>query len=367
MRSMNGTGSRNEATRVRGGVATLAIAALVSLSACGSGGGAEGEATESQVVLAAPGGSYQRGMTECAYTKFEEQTGIEVVYQAGVNADNLAKVAAQKSNPSIDVLQDNTTSHNKGVADGLFERIDTEAVPNRETVAPNLHPADGYGITASGIVAGLEYNAAIFEEHGWSPPTSWMDLWDPKYKGHVAMAPISSQYMQAFVAVIAKLHGGSESNLDPAFDELSQLKPQLYGLLASPAQLDTAFQQGDAWIGVNNGARVLELKESGADVDFVRPEEGPIFIPVGFDIVKGGPNPTAAAKLLDFLLSKEAQSCFIGAASYGVVREDVEIPAGAEHFVPHGSDPSQYITIDWTALVAQLSDIAERWNQTLQG
>lgn len=350
--------------------AQLAFAAVVvtalALAACGGSDTQGDSADESQVVLAAPGGSYQKGMTACAFTKFKEQTGIDVIYQPGVNADNLAKVQAQRGNPSIDVLQDNVTSHNTGVKQDLFVKVDTATVPNRLSVAPKLQSSDGYGVTASGLVAGIEYNKKVFTQHGWAPPTSWNDLWDPKYKGHVALPPVSSQYMQAWVAVIANESGGSESNLDPAFAKFKSLKPQLYGLLASAAQLDTAFQQGDAWIGINNGSRVSELKKSGADVSFVRPDSGPIFIPVGFDLVKNGPHPGAGAKLLNFLLSDEAQNCFVSKASYGVVSQSVSVPADAQNFVPHGSDANTYAQIDWTTLGTQLSTLTDRWNQILQ-
>ncbi len=213
-------------------------------------------------------------------TKFTAETGINVVYQPGVNAENLAKVAAQKSNPSIDILQDNPTSHDEGVKRGLFAKVDSTMVPNRASVAPSMHPTNGYGITASGLVIGLEYNAAVFKEKGWEPPTSWMDMWDPKYRGHVALAPISAQYMQGFVAIVSKVQGSNETNLDAAFTKIAELKPQIYGMLASPAQLDTAFQQGDAWIGVNTGARVQLLKQQGADVEFARPKEGAMLVPV---------------------------------------------------------------------------------------
>jgi putative spermidine/putrescine transport system substrate-binding protein len=359
-------GRARPATRITIAAAT-AIVAPLALAACGSSAasGGSGDRPANEVVIAAPGGSYQTGMTSCAYSKFTQETGIKVVYQAGVNADNLAKVQAQKRNPTIDVLQDNVTSHNTGVKQGLFEKVDETAVPNRKTVAPDLQPQDGYGVTASGLVAGIAYNAKVFKEHGWAAPTKWEDLWDPKFKGHVALPPVSSQYMQAWIGVLARQNGGSESNLQPAFDKLKSLKPQLYGVLASPAQLDTAFQQGDAWIAIDDGARISELKKSGVDMGFVRPAGGPIFISVGFDLVKNSPNSTGA-KLLNFLLSDDAQNCFLKKASYGVVSQSVTISADEKNFVPHGDDESTYAPVDWTALGPQLSTLTDQWNKVLQ-
>ncbi len=61
----------------------------------------------------------------------------------------------------------------------------------------------------------------------------------------------------------------------------------------------------------------------------------------------GGPNPKAAASLLNFLLGQEAQTCYVEAVNYGTVRDDVDIPGDTSLYVPHGSDVSQYFPIDW--------------------
>lgn len=361
-------------TRIKGGTsaaagltACLAIATLL-LASCGpanSQADPSSTALEDQVVIAAPGGTYQDGLTSCTYKKFQEKTGVKVVHQAGVNADNLAKVRAQKKRPAIDVVQGTQALHDQGVTEDLFAVLDPKAVPNRARVAADLHPADDLGVTATGLVAGLEYNTEVFEEKGWDPPTSWKDLWDPKYKGHVALPTITAQYMQAFVALIAQLEGGDESDLDPGFAKLAKLRSQLYGVLGSPAQLDEAFQQGDVWLSVNNGARVLELKQADAPAEFVRPSEGTIFIPVIFDVVKDSPHPNAAQSLVDFLLSDDAQTCFVTAASYGVVADDIKVPEDVRPYVPTGAGDKN-VEIDWDVLGKKFDEIVERWNKEVE-
>ena len=49
------------------------------------------------------------------------------------------------------------------------------------------------------------------------PPTSWEDLWKPEYKGRVGITGMASSLGTAFMVEIAKLNGGSETNVEPAF------------------------------------------------------------------------------------------------------------------------------------------------------
>ena len=53
-----------------------------------------------------------------------------------------------------------------------------------------------------------------------TPPTSWEDMWNPEYKGRVGITGLASSLGTAFMVEIAKLHGGSETNIEPAFEAI---------------------------------------------------------------------------------------------------------------------------------------------------
>src|SRR3546814_7892986 len=60
-------------------------------------------------------------------------------------------------------------------------------LPNAERLEQDLaFPAGVVGDPPSAvrllvIPQGLAYNTEIFEANGWDPPTSWEDMYDPKY------------------------------------------------------------------------------------------------------------------------------------------------------------------------------------------
>jgi Bacterial extracellular solute-binding protein len=62
--------------------------------------------------------------------------------------------------------------------------MDLARLPNAIDVQPRFF-VEGKGVGFFTYVTGLAYNTEIVK----TPPTSWKDLWDPKYKGKIAIPP----------------------------------------------------------------------------------------------------------------------------------------------------------------------------------
>ena len=56
----------------------------------------------------------------------------------------------------------------------------------------------------------------FFRQKGWAPPTSWNDLKDPKYQKQLVIPPINNTYGLHTLLMLARMNGGSETNVDPA-------------------------------------------------------------------------------------------------------------------------------------------------------
>ena len=72
-----------------------------------------------------------------------------------------------------------------GQRQDLFAPLNTDLVPNLTTLYPEFPLPDGIGTILSFHAIGMEYNTDVFDVNGWDPPTSYDDLADPKYQGHV--------------------------------------------------------------------------------------------------------------------------------------------------------------------------------------
>ncbi len=76
-----------------------------------------------------------------------------------------------------------------------------------------------------------------------------------------------------FLVEIARMHGGSEANVDAGFQAIKALKPNIAAVAANPGQLATLYQQGQVEIGPGNFNAIQILKARGVPVEFVSPKE----------------------------------------------------------------------------------------------
>src|SRR5207302_9891555 len=111
-----------------------------------------------------------------------------------------------------------------------------------------------------------------------------------------------------FMVEIAKMHGGSEANIDSAFKAIEDLKPNLAAVAANPGALATLFQQGQIDISPGNFNAIQILKARGVAVEFVAPKEGAIAFKTTIHVVKNSPNKDLAFKLIEAALSPEVQT-----------------------------------------------------------
>jgi len=160
-----------------------------------------------------------------------------------------------------------------------------------------------WGPTISMNIVGLGYNPKVFP----TPPTSWDILWDPKYKGRVGLTNLGSTLGTAFMVELARLQGGSETDIEPAFKAIKELLPSVAGIAPNPGALATLYQQGQIDIGPANFNNVQLLRARGVPIAFAKPESGTIAFSTSIHIVKHAANPELAWKLIETAMSPEVQ------------------------------------------------------------
>jgi ABC-type Fe3+ transport system substrate-binding protein len=83
--------------------------------------------------------------------------------------------------------------------------------------------AVGFGLAA----IGLAYNTEIFERNGWPAPASWNDLGKEEFRNAVGLATIGNGYGLSVLIMLAKANGGSESNIEPGFEAMKKVAPNV--------------------------------------------------------------------------------------------------------------------------------------------
>ena len=142
------------------------------------------------------------------------------------------------------------------------------------------------------------------------PPTSWNDLWNEEYAGHIAM----EDYARNAIAIAALALGYEDpfnltpEQLEAAKQKLIEQKPLLLTYFESDSEIRELFKSGDVWIsfGWTADANILS-DEEGIPVEYVSPDEGALSWVCGYSILKGTDMPNAAHALLNNYLDPELQ------------------------------------------------------------
>jgi putative spermidine/putrescine transport system substrate-binding protein len=318
------------------------------------------------MIYVGPGQNTVPKELAAAYMKEHPNVTIEMI--EGTNAEQYPKMLAQKqvdpNNPLINFGYFNASSTASGDVDDMWVALDPAKIPNMETVYPELRRADNRGVPWGVVGMGFLYNTDLVKEL----PTSWMDIFDPRFKGKVALF----DYAFAFNGFLEVAHvlGGDIDETFRLFSEAAK-NGQFALFYTSNAQAKDALVTGTALIepfftqfGLTWGPG-----GEGAPVAYTLPQEGMMVMPVYNQIVKGSTPEQidAASEVINEFLSTEwlskycNESANIPATTTAVLdAKYANEPAFQEENVKNG------ITLDWAELAANNAAWRERWDREVK-
>ena len=231
----------------------------------------------------------------------------------------MARAEAEKANPQADVIWGVFNDYLTGAAlKGLLEPYvakESQAIPARFK-----HPENQWqGVTL--LAVGFAVNKKKMEELKLTPPRSWADLLDPKYKGHIVMSnPSTSGTAYLLLASHAARLG--EDRMWRYYDALDKNLAQVTKSGGAPGRMAVS---GETPIGVALGYEVEVAKRQGAGIDVIYPSDGIAWTFEGNAIVKGAKNPQNARRFLDWAVSKSAMAAYAEWRGAAVTRPDVAV------------------------------------------
>jgi putative spermidine/putrescine transport system substrate-binding protein len=275
----------------------------------------------------------------------------------------MAKILASRSNPPYDVVILDEATYLDSLKSDVFETIQAQHIKHLANIAAGFGDARGTGVFVAAHIIGLAYNPKTVK----TPPSSWLDLWKPEFKGRVGITNLNSGLGVAFLAEIAKLHGGNEANMDPAFDALKKLLPNVAATAPNPGALAALFQQGQIDISYNFLSAIEPLRVRGVDVALARPKEGFILLRNSMHIVKNTRTPELAAAYINANLDPEVQAA-MGRLPYVVFPTNKTVPFGPD-LEPYAKDhvalAANTIT-DWATIQPQRRSLVDRFNREIR-
>ena len=322
-------------------------------------------AESKEVFVATYPGSLDEAFKAVVGPQVRQKFAASPAFSPMLNTDLIGRLQAARANPPFDLALWDNGPIIIAKQDGLLEKFAAKSCSHCADIPPQLIDPDGYGPVFALTAIGLAYNPTKIK----TPPTSWLDLWKPEYKGRVGITNLNSTLGTGWLVEIARTRGGNEGNVEAGFKAIEELKPNLAAVAANPGQLATLYQQGQIDIGPGNFNAIQILKARGVPVEFVAPKEGAIAFKTTIHIVKNSPNKDLAFRLIEAALTPEVQTALMN-PPYLIVPTNAKVQMTGEIAKVLAKDTEdlkkKFVFQDWKKINEQRSAWIERFNREIK-
>lgn len=292
------------------------------------------------------------------FDAFTKATGIKVQYVEAGSGGVVERVAKEASNPQADVLVTLPPFIQKAAGDGLLQPY---MPAGADQIAAEQKDAAGNYEALVNNYMNFIYNASVLSE----APKTFDDLLDKKFKGKIQYST-PGQAGDGTAVMIEVIH--AFAGKDPGFAFFKKLQDNNVGPSSSTGKLTALVNKGELYVA--NGDLQMNMAQM-ADNPNIK-----IFWPAGPDgkrstfalpyyvgLVKGAPHADNGKKLIDFLLSKDAQGTITSVALGVPVRMDVKPTDKSGMMLMDAMKGIEIWTPDWAAVLKDLQTDAGRWHE----
>lgn len=238
-------------------------------------------------------------------TKFEEETGIKVVYETyDTNESMYQKIKSGSS--KYDLVFPSDYMIEKMINENMLEEIDYNNIPNYKYISEDFRNApydkgDKHSVPYMWGTFGIVYNTKLVDEEDTK---SWDILWNEKYAGEIQMLDSVRDSM----GISLKRLGYSMNSTNP--NEVEEAKNQLIkqkSIVQAYVNDDGKDRliAGEAAIGIVYSGDAITLIESNEDLAYSIPDEGTNKWVDAMCIPKTAQNKDYAEKFINFMLDPE--------------------------------------------------------------
>ncbi len=302
--------------------------------------------------------SHKAFMEPTVIPMFEKKYGCKIIFEGTKSLVNLEKMVSNKTKPYLSVVMMDDPVLLLAAKEDVIEKITPAKVANMAKLKAAAIHMDGMWTNYQQPFATIAHATAKLK----TPPASWTELWDPKYKGKLIVPSLQNTEGLSMFFVAAHLETGkpmkeAQYQTDAAFTKLRALKPNLLTVYTQMPQAFNLLEQGEAWmIGGALSSYAAERKRQGAAVDMGAPREGVMAMPSGIARVKNGPQPELALAFINEMLGVEYQKILSEVAAALPTNTAAPVPAGL---------PKDVFVPDWAYVSDQRKAWVERWDKEM--
>jgi putative spermidine/putrescine transport system substrate-binding protein len=360
----------------RVGALAAGLALALTLTSCAGaaeestgGDSADGDFSGQTLTVAAYAGSWGDSLTKAFVQPFEEETGAKVNLVPGGPAEWLTTLKASAGGaPPFDLVAFTPDVIPNAVASKVVQPLDLDRIAdfgqlNEKLVEQSNIDSVQYGVPLTVGSTGLAYRTDRISE----APTDWSDIFNPEYCGHIAISPLTFNTGIEFLAGIINEDGGSITNdadVDAAFKKLETLKDCASAYPADGTSVETALQNGDAWIAAHWDGRAFVLQNDGQPIGYSYPTSGSIGALTSFFVTENTPNEDLAYEFLNYLASSDYQPTFSEGTWYAASNNENVYSETFSSQITSGADAyDDFVWIDYPTVTPQLTELQDRWQE----
>ncbi|WP_144821154.1 extracellular solute-binding protein [Marinobacter piscensis] len=276
----------------------IALAGLLALGLTGC------SSEDSQVLNLYNWSEY---MPQEVLTRFQEETGIEVVYTTyDSNEAMYARLKLLDESAAYDLAVPSTYYVSKMRNEGLLMPIDQSKISGFDQLDPELtsldiDPDNQYSVPFLWGTTGIGVDTADIEG---DPVTAWKDLWDERFEGRVNLTNDMREVFHMSLRVLGYPGNSTDpQQIEEAYEKLTELMPSVRTFNSDAPRMP--FLEGEADVGMIWNGEAVMGKDSMESLEYVYPEEGVIAWLDSFVIPKNAKNPDAAHQFISFILQPE--------------------------------------------------------------
>lgn len=292
------------------------------------------------------------------FDAFTKATGIKVQYVEGGSGVVVDRVEKEKANPQADVLVTLPPFIMRAAKDGMLEPYKpagADAIPAASRDAQNRYTA-----LVNDYLCFI-YNGSALKE----PPKTFSDLLKPEFKNKVQYST-PGQAGDGTAVMLQTIH--VFNGPDGGFAYLEKLQVNNVGPSSSTGRLAGLVNKGELYVA--NGDVQMNIAQMAQDPNLrIFFPEGPdghrstFALPYYIALVHGAPHAENGKKLIDFLLSKEAQSSVSEIAQGIPVRDDVHPTDASYKNIMAVMQGVEIWTPDWPQVLEHLQADVARWHK----
>ncbi|WP_439548249.1 extracellular solute-binding protein [Falsiroseomonas sp.] len=308
------------------------------------------------------GGAQERITRQFCARPLEQRYGVKINYVLGGTPERRARAYAERGRPSFDLLYLNIFESRQAVKDGVtLPATASDNIPNFANLY-DIAKLGGYGVAFNPVTIVYDRRKVA------APMTSWRDFWRDDLKGKVIWPTYPGAQGTSALLMAAKVWGGSESNIDPAFTNIARLRP-FAAIQGSQDQLYGMFDQDVGAASVEFGSFTRKYAETrNPNIVIADPTEGQAIATNVACITTGTRNQALAEAFVNLHLSPECQAAYAEEIYYSPTIKNISFaPELAAKLILGEAAVNKLVDFNWDLVIANQPRWSSRFTREIAG